>query len=224
MFVVSEDLVGAPQVVIRKSCAFAPDGYQFTAAGDSACPLGGARETFVQRFDDCLVHRLTHAFGKSVRELIGFRMVHGQRQGKASSHIVASRRPLGQKDGRRLRAIPPIWLKERTFARSRHYVFLAQTKIPSTWPNFCAVYTRQSSRAEGDYTSCDTQGEICTAFAESRGFRILGHFADVGLSGAGLDRPELQRLLDFVRRGLVRAVAVHGLIACPAVSWIAPPC
>jgi DNA invertase Pin-like site-specific DNA recombinase len=83
--------------------------------------------------------------------------------------------------------------------------------IPKYVPPACAVYVRQSAKPDGDFTSCDVQSETCSAFAKARGYDLLIRIQDKGESGAGLDRPGLQRLLELVRRRLIRAVVVHRL-------------
>jgi site-specific DNA recombinase len=76
----------------------------------------------------------------------------------------------------------------------------------------CALYTRQSTKTEGDLTSCEVQREICARFAQARGLLALDErFDDDGKSGASLNRPALQRLLNGVRAGWVQAVVVHRL-------------
>ena len=79
-------------------------------------------------------------------------------------------------------------------------------------PGVCAVYTRQSVRTESDLTSCQVQRELCADFAAGKGFRVVEEqFDDEGYSGASLDRPALQELLNQVRRGQIHAVAVQRL-------------
>jgi DNA invertase Pin-like site-specific DNA recombinase len=71
----------------------------------------------------------------------------------------------------------------------------------------CAIYTRKSTEHNLDleFNSLDAQREACEAYIKSHaheGWRLIAdHFDDGGLSGASLNRPSLQRLLDEVRGG-----------------------
>ena len=63
----------------------------------------------------------------------------------------------------------------------------------------CAVYTRQSvANAEQDLTSCDVQRERCENYVRAmkyEGWQLLDeHFGDLGVSGAELSRPGLDKL------------------------------
>lgn len=86
---------------------------------------------------------------------------------------------------------------------------------PQRAPIRCAIYTRQSVETHLDLTSCRVQFDLCKAHVRSR--RALGYelieeqFDDEGYSGATLDRPALNRLLDAVRRREVQRVIVHRL-------------
>lgn len=86
---------------------------------------------------------------------------------------------------------------------------------PLRTPVRCAIYTRQSVDAQDDLSSCQVQFDQGDAFVRSQ--RGLGwvlveeRFDDEGYSGASLDRPALQRLLNFVRSGGVDQVVVYRL-------------
>jgi site-specific DNA recombinase len=79
----------------------------------------------------------------------------------------------------------------------------------------CAVYTRKSSEEglEQDFNSLHAQRETCEAFIKSQageGWRLLRtHYDDGGISGATMERPALQRLLEEIRQGLVDVVVVY---------------
>jgi len=91
---------------------------------------------------------------------------------------------------------------------------IARGRAPSQGPLRCAVYTRQSVRSESDLTSCQVQRDLCCQFLRKRHpdlVRLDEHFDDEGVSGATLDRPALQRLLQKVRAGEVDALVVHRL-------------
>src|SRR5438445_9896612 len=79
----------------------------------------------------------------------------------------------------------------------------------------CAVYTRKSTEHNLDlaFTSLDAQREACEAYVRSQqheGWRLLpDRYDDGGLSGASLERPALQALLDDVRARRVDTVVVY---------------
>src|SRR5216683_2657510 len=79
----------------------------------------------------------------------------------------------------------------------------------------CAIYTRKSSEEglEQDFNSLHAQREACEAFIKSQtgeGWRLLNtHYDDGGLSGATMDRPGLQNLLEDIRQKLVDVVVVY---------------
>lgn len=81
----------------------------------------------------------------------------------------------------------------------------------------CAVYTRQSVRREPgeDLSSCDAQREHCAMFIESQKFEgwelLRARFDDLGQSGATLERPALQRLLQACVDGQIDRVVVWKL-------------
>jgi site-specific DNA recombinase len=72
-------------------------------------------------------------------------------------------------------------------------------------PQPCAIYTRKSTEHNLDlaFNSLDAQREACEAYIKSQAHegwtRVPEWFDDGGLSGASLDRPALQALLDQVR-------------------------
>ncbi len=79
----------------------------------------------------------------------------------------------------------------------------------------CAIYTRKSSEEglEQDFNSLHAQREACEAFIKSQageGWRLIkSAYDDGGLSGATMERPALQRLLEDIRRRLVDVVVVY---------------
>jgi site-specific DNA recombinase len=82
-------------------------------------------------------------------------------------------------------------------------------------PNRCAIYTRKSTEYNLDllFNSLDAQREACEAYIKSQvheGWRLLpDRYDDGGISGATLDRPDIQRLLAHVRAGNVDTVVVY---------------
>ncbi|MBV9245939.1 MAG: recombinase family protein, partial [Methylobacteriaceae bacterium] len=79
----------------------------------------------------------------------------------------------------------------------------------------CAVYTRKSSEEglEQEFNSLDAQRQACEAYVTSQkheGWIILPSlYDDGGCSGATMDRPALQRLLDDVRARKIDVVVVY---------------
>ncbi len=78
----------------------------------------------------------------------------------------------------------------------------------------CAVYTRVSTenQAEKDYSSLESQKEHILNFIKSRrfeGWELFGIYEDAGFSAASLERPELQRMLRDIRKGLIDVVLVY---------------
>src|SRR6266853_1685703 len=79
----------------------------------------------------------------------------------------------------------------------------------------CAIYTRKSTEHNLDleFNSLDAQREACEAYIKSQaheGWRLVRtRYDDGGLSGASLDRPALQELLDGVRARKVDIIVVY---------------
>jgi site-specific DNA recombinase len=80
-----------------------------------------------------------------------------------------------------------------------------------------AIYTRKSTTKglDQDFNSLDAQRTICEQHAQTRareGWRILDtRYDDGGFSGATLDRPAFQRLVDDIENGLVDVVVAYKL-------------
>jgi DNA invertase Pin-like site-specific DNA recombinase len=79
----------------------------------------------------------------------------------------------------------------------------------------CAIYTRKSTEhnLDSEFNSLDAQREACEAYIKSQaheGWRLVpARYDDGGLSGASLDRPALQELLDDVRGGKIDVIVVY---------------
>jgi site-specific DNA recombinase len=79
----------------------------------------------------------------------------------------------------------------------------------------CAIYTRKSTEHNLDleFNSLDAQREACEAYIKSQaheGWRLIpDRYDDGGLSGASLNRPSLQQLLDDVRDGKIDIILVY---------------
>jgi site-specific DNA recombinase len=82
-------------------------------------------------------------------------------------------------------------------------------------PQRCAIYTRKSTEHNLDlaFNSLDAQREACEAYVKSQaheGWRLIREkFDDGGLSGASLERPALQTLLDQVRSEKIDIIVVY---------------
>ena len=82
-------------------------------------------------------------------------------------------------------------------------------------PQRCAIYTRKSTEHNLDlaFNSLDAQREACEAYVKSQaheGWRLIREkFDDGGLSGASLERPALQALLERGRGGKNRHIVVY---------------
>ncbi len=88
-------------------------------------------------------------------------------------------------------------------------------KVSPPKPQRCAIYTRKSTEHNLDlaFNSLDAQREACEAYIKSQaheGWKLIPtHFDDGGLSGASLDRPALQSLLDQVSAKRIDIVVVY---------------
>jgi site-specific DNA recombinase len=86
---------------------------------------------------------------------------------------------------------------------------------PTKKPLRCAIYTRKSTEHNLDleFNSLDAQREACEAYIKSQaheGWRLVGaRYDDGGLSGASLDRPALQELLEDLRGGKIDVIVVY---------------
>src|SRR3974390_3504054 len=79
----------------------------------------------------------------------------------------------------------------------------------------CAIYTRKSTEHNLDleFSSLDAKREACEAYIKSQaheGWRLVrDRYDDGAFSGASLDRPALQNLLDHVRAGQIDIIVVY---------------
>ncbi|MCI4678262.1 recombinase family protein [Rhodoblastus acidophilus] len=79
----------------------------------------------------------------------------------------------------------------------------------------CAIYTRKSTEHNLDlaFNSLDAQREACEAYIKSQAHEgwslVRDRFDDGGLSGASLERPALQDLLNRVRARQVDVIVVY---------------
>jgi site-specific DNA recombinase len=88
-------------------------------------------------------------------------------------------------------------------------------KIAAPKRQRCAIYTRKSTEHNLDlaFNSLDAQREACEAYIKSQAHEgwmpVRDRFDDGGLSGASLDRPALQDLLNEVRARQIDIVVVY---------------
>ena len=75
-----------------------------------------------------------------------------------------------------------------------------------------ALYIRVSTDAQAEEGySIDAQEEQLTAYCVSKGIRNPECFTDGGYSGSNINRPELQRLIREIRKGIISHVIVYKL-------------
>ncbi len=69
-----------------------------------------------------------------------------------------------------------------------------------------ALYARVSTKQHGQ--DVETQLQALRAWAKQRKWKLVGEYADRGISGSKAHRPELDRLMRDARRGKFEAIAV----------------
>jgi site-specific DNA recombinase len=72
-----------------------------------------------------------------------------------------------------------------------------------------AVYIRVSTEEQADNFGVDAQRRRCEAFCEMKGWEIAERYEDLGVSGATLERPGLQRLLQDSANGAWDVVVTY---------------
>src|SRR5450631_795480 len=91
----------------------------------------------------------------------------------------------------------------------------AATPAPLAQIKRCAVYTRKSTTAglEQDFNSLDAQREACEQYIRSQaslGWQLIPEpYDDGGFSGANVQRPAFQRLMQDVEAGKIDIVVVY---------------
>jgi len=76
----------------------------------------------------------------------------------------------------------------------------------------CAIYTRVSTdnQAEKEFNSCEAQEEKIRAFIKSQNnWEVFKVYSDSGYTGANLNRPALQELLQDIKQGEINIVLVY---------------
>ena len=80
----------------------------------------------------------------------------------------------------------------------------------------CAIYARKSTSQGMDqqYTSIDAQIDACAKYVEAHmadGWRLVGSYQDVAISGGTMNRPGLQEMLRHVREGKIDTIVTYKL-------------
>ncbi|MCL2077784.1 MAG: recombinase family protein [Oscillospiraceae bacterium] len=75
-----------------------------------------------------------------------------------------------------------------------------------------AIYIRVSTDAQREEGySIDAQKEMLTAYCVSKGIKDYDYYIDGGFTGSNIERPELGRLIEDIKNGLVDRVLVYKL-------------
>ena len=69
----------------------------------------------------------------------------------------------------------------------------------------------QEDERQGESVSIDNQRAILRKYAEEHGFEIYDEYIDDGVSGTTFQRPEVQRLLDDAKTGVINTIIVKDL-------------
>lgn len=69
----------------------------------------------------------------------------------------------------------------------------------------------QEDERQGESVSIDNQRTMLRKYAEERGFEIHDEYIDDGVSGTTFQRPEVQRLLDDAKTGVINTIIVKDL-------------
>jgi site-specific DNA recombinase len=86
------------------------------------------------------------------------------------------------------------------------------TRVAENAPKRCAIYTRKSTSQglEREFNSLDAQREACEQYVASRGWLALPQrYDDGGFTGANLERPGFQQLLQDIDAGKIDLVVVY---------------
>lgn len=75
------------------------------------------------------------------------------------------------------------------------------------------LYFRLSKDDErqGESLSIENQRRVLRKYGEDNGFQIYDEYIDDGVSGTTFDRPEVQRLLDDAKTGVINTIIVKDL-------------
>lgn len=69
----------------------------------------------------------------------------------------------------------------------------------------------QEDERQGESVSIDNQRTMLRKYAKEHGFEIYGEYIDDGVSGTTFQRPEVQRLLDDAKTGVINTIIVKDL-------------
>ena len=69
----------------------------------------------------------------------------------------------------------------------------------------------QEDERQGESVSIDNQRTMLRKYAEEHGFEIHDEYIDDGVSGTTFQRPEVQRLLDDAKTGVINTIIVKDL-------------
>ena len=69
----------------------------------------------------------------------------------------------------------------------------------------------QEDERQGESVSIDNQRSMLRKYAEEHGFEIHDEYIDDGVSGTTFDRPDVQRLLDDAKTGIINTIIVKDL-------------
>ena len=69
----------------------------------------------------------------------------------------------------------------------------------------------QEDERQGESVSINNQRTMLRKYAEEHGFEIHGEYIDDGVSGTTFQRPEVQRLLDYAKIGIINTIIVKDL-------------
>ena len=69
----------------------------------------------------------------------------------------------------------------------------------------------QEDERQGESVSIENQRTMLRKYAEEHGFEIHDEYIDDGISGTTFQRPEVQRLLDDAKTGVINTIIVKDL-------------
>ncbi|MEN3134527.1 recombinase family protein [Bacillus albus] len=76
----------------------------------------------------------------------------------------------------------------------------------------CAIYARVSTEEQAtEGYSISAQKKRLTSFCEAQDWDIIGYYVDEGLSAKNTKRPELQRMIEHIEKGIIDCVLVYKL-------------
>ena len=79
--------------------------------------------------------------------------------------------------------------------------------------HIAGLYMRLSQEDErtGESLSIENQRQMLRRYAQENGFEIYDEYIDDGISGTTFQRPEVQRLLDDAKTGVINTIIVKDL-------------